>query len=98
MKRINYTTVEELLLSDGFVKWYQQTDETEVQAWDDWIAENPEHQRLAKEAVKVLRLFSEAHENKIAEQEIRAATNRLTDTIRNMKSRYYQRVKSLRTE
>ena len=98
MKKIDSTTVEELLLSDGFLKWYQQTDEKEVQAWDKWIAENPEHQRLASEAVQVLLHFREAQENKITEQEIRAATNRLIDTVRNMKRNYYQHGKNLRTE
>ena len=89
MKKMNYTTVEELLISDGFLKWYQQTDEKEVKAWDEWIAENPEHQRLASEAVQVLLLLREAQENKIAEQDIKAATARLTDVIRDMKSSYY---------
>ncbi len=70
MKKIDYTTVEELLLSDGFLKWYQKTDEKETQAWDDWIAKNPEHQRLAYEAVQVLLLFREAQEHKIGEQEV----------------------------
>jgi hypothetical protein len=90
MKKMNYTTVEELLVSDGFLKWYQQTDEKVVQAWDEWIAEDPEHQRLASEAVQVLLLIREAQENKIAEQEIKAATTRLTNVIRNNKSSYYQ--------
>ena len=69
---MNHTTVEELLLSDGFLKWYLQTDEKEVLAWDEWIAKNPEHQRLADEAVQVLLLFGEIQKNKIAEQDIRA--------------------------
>lgn len=88
MKKINYTTVEELLVSDGFAKWHRQTNEKEVQAWDKWIAENPEHRRLASEAVQVLLLIRQALENKIAEQDIKAATIRLTDTIRNIKSTY----------
>lgn len=90
MKRMNYTTVEELLVSDGFMKWYRKADEREVQAWDEWITENPEHQRLASEAVQVLLLIREAQENKIAAQEIKAATTRLIDVIRNNKSGYYQ--------
>ena len=90
MKKKNYTTVEELLINDGFLKWYQQTDEKEVHAWDKWIAENPENQRLANEAVQVLLFIRVEHENKITEQEIKAATNRLTNTIRNTKSNYYQ--------
>lgn len=98
MKKMNFTTVEELLESDGFLKWYQQTDEKEVQVWDEWIAENPEHQRLANEAIRVLLLFRPVQGNKIAEKDIKAATTRLTDTIRNMKSSYYQPRKSSGTE
>jgi hypothetical protein len=90
MKKMNFTTVEELLASDGFQKWYQKTDDKEVQVWDEWIAENPEHQRLANEAIQILLLFRSAQENKVAEQEIKAATTRLTDTIRNRNSSYYQ--------
>jgi hypothetical protein len=90
MKKMNYTRVEELLLSDGFLKWYLQTDEKEVLAWDEWIAKDLEHQRLADEAVQVLLLFREIQETQIAEQDIRAETNRLTETIRNRKSRYSQ--------
>jgi putative ABC transport system permease protein len=89
-KKTNYTTAEELLASDGFIKWYQQTDERSVRAWDKWIAKHPEHQRLANEAVQVLQLLREAQENKIAEQEITAATNRLTDTILNKRKSRYQ--------
>lgn len=85
MKKIKYTTVEELLLSDGFLKWYQQTDGKEAQEWDEWISEDPEHERLAKEAIEVIQLITEVHENKIEKQETSAATNRLTDTIRSMK-------------
>jgi hypothetical protein len=98
MKKMNFTTVEELLVSDGFLKWYQQTNKKEVQVWDEWIAENPEHQRLANEAIQILQLFRPAQGNKIAEQDIKAATTRLTDTIRNMKAAIINPVKSLRTE
>jgi thymidylate synthase len=86
VKKINYTTVEELLVSDGFLKWYRQTDEKQVQIWNEWIAGNPEHQRLANDAVEVLLFIKPAAKNKITEQEIRAAVDRLTDTIRNIKS------------
>jgi hypothetical protein len=95
MKKINFTTVEELLVSDGFLKWYQQTDEKEMQIWNEWIAANPAHQRLANEAIKILLLLQQAQESKIADQDIEAATNRLTDTIRNMISSNYQTRKKL---
>lgn len=98
MKKMNYTRVEELLVSDGFLKWYQQTDEKEVQAWDKWIAKNPEHQRLANEAVQMFLLIREAGEIKITEHQIKAATTRFRDAIRNMKSSIINTVERLRTE
>lgn len=75
-----------------------QTDEKKVLAWDKWIAKDPEQQRLADEAVQVLLLFRGGVGKKIAEQDIKAETNRLTITIRDMKSSYYQPRKSLGTE
>ena len=70
---MNYTTVEELLVSESFLKWYQQTDEKEVRAWDEWIAENPEHQYLANKAVQILELIRPVQEREITDQEIRIA-------------------------
>jgi hypothetical protein len=78
MKKMNFTTVEELLVNDGFLKWYQKTDEKEVQLWEEWISENPEHQQLANEAIQILLLFQRAQESKIAELDIEEATTRLT--------------------
>ena len=86
MNKINYTTVEEVLVSEGFLKWYQQTDEKEAQAWDEWIAESPEHQKLVNEVIQVLRFIRPEEESYIEEQEITEAINRLKNTIRNMKS------------
>jgi hypothetical protein len=83
---MNFTTVEELLASDSFLKWYQQTDENEVQLWNEWIAEIPEHQRLANEAIQMILLFERAQGSTIAEQDIEEATTRLKETIRNMKT------------
>src|SRR5436190_20230412 len=86
MKTGNDITVEELLLNDGFLRWYYQKDEKEIQAWDEWMAISPEHQYLANQAVEMILLIRSARESKITEQEIMKETNRLKDTIRNMKS------------
>jgi transmembrane sensor len=86
MKKRNYSTVEELLLADGFLNWYYLTDEKEIHGWNEWIATNPEHKHLADQAVEVLLLLRSAKENKITEQEIRAETNRLIGAIRDIKA------------
>jgi hypothetical protein len=86
MKKRNYSTVEELLLADGFLNWYYLKGEKEIHEWNEWIAISPEHKHLADQAVEMILLIWSAKENKITEQEIRAETNRLTRTIRNMKA------------
>ena len=86
MKKRNYSTVEELLLADGFLNWYYLTDEKEIHGWNEWIAISPEHKHLADQAVEVLLLIRSAKENKITEQEIRAETNRLIGAIRDIKA------------
>ena len=86
MKNENPTTVEELLLNEGFLNWYCDTDEEEIQEWNEWIAISPEHQYMANQAVETLVLLRCANENRITEQEIRTETNRLKHTIRNMKA------------
>ena len=86
MKKRNYSTVEELLLADGFLNWYYLTDEKEIHGWNEWIAISPEHKHLADQAVEVLLLLRSAKENKITEQEIRAETNRLIGAIRDIKA------------
>ncbi|HTJ14683.1 MAG TPA: FtsX-like permease family protein [Dinghuibacter sp.] len=51
------TTVESLLMNDGFLAWYHLSDDRHVRQWDAWIAENEEHRRLAREAVRMLEYF-----------------------------------------
>ena len=86
MKKRNYSTVEELLLADGFLNWYYLTDEKEIHGWNEWIAISPEHKHLADQAAEMLLLIRSAKENKITEQEIGAEANRLTRTIRDIKA------------
>ena len=86
MKKRNYSTVEELLLADGFLNWYYQTVEKEMQAWNEWIALSPEHQYLANQAIEMLVLIQSAKSKKITEQEIRAEKNRLKETIQNIEA------------
>jgi len=82
MKKMNYTTVEELLMDDGFMAWHRQTDETEVDKWNGWIEANPEHQRLAEEAIHLLTLILLAEEKiEVTEQQINASFNRIINTI-----------------
>jgi putative ABC transport system permease protein len=49
---MNYTTVEELLLDDGFWAWYHRLDAAQVDKWESWIAASPEHRHLVDEAIQ----------------------------------------------
>ena len=84
-ERMKYTKVEELLINDSFLKRYHQTDEREAEAWDEWIGESPEHQRLVNEAVQILDLIPPLQENKITDREIRMEIHRLINAIQNSK-------------
>jgi len=81
MKKLNYTTVEDLLMDDGFLAWHRKTDETEMYKWNRWIEADPEHQHLAEEAIHLLTLILLAEEKEVTEQQIKASFNRLTNAI-----------------
>ena len=79
---MNYTTVEDLLVDDGFLAWYRQTDETEVDKWNEWIEADPEHQRLAEEAIHLLTLILLVEEKiEVTEQQIKTSFNRIANAI-----------------
>lgn len=81
MKKMNYTTVEELLMDDGFLAWHRQTDETEMYKWNRWIEEDPEHKRLAEEAIHLLEIILLAQEKEVTEQQVKATFNRIINSI-----------------
>lgn len=54
---MKYTTVEQLLMDDGFLAWYHLSDDRQVEIWDAWIAASDEHRQLARAAVKTLQYF-----------------------------------------
>ncbi|TDW95804.1 ABC transporter permease [Dinghuibacter silviterrae] len=51
---MKYTTVEELLMDDGFLAWYHLSDDKQIEFWDAWIASSEEHRALARAAVQTL--------------------------------------------
>ncbi|MEP7373258.1 MAG: hypothetical protein ABI675_07670 [Chitinophagaceae bacterium] len=82
MKKVNYTTVDELLENDGFLAWYRKTDKIERKKWNEWIEASKEHHRLASEAIRFLELIMRAKENsKITEHEINTTFDRIRNTI-----------------
>ena len=82
MRKINYTTVEELLTDDSFLAWHHQTNEIAVHKWVKWIEASPAHKRLADEAVQLLSMIGWAEEESlIPEQQVKASYERLIKTI-----------------
>ncbi|MHA4806941.1 hypothetical protein ACX0G9_02480 [Flavitalea flava] len=47
---MHYTTIEELLLDDGFLAWYHKSDEEQERKWKEWITANEPNLLLAQEA------------------------------------------------
>jgi ABC-type antimicrobial peptide transport system permease subunit len=54
---MHYTTVEELLMDDGFLAWYHLSNDAQVKSWDAWIAASDENRRLARAAVETLQFL-----------------------------------------
>ena len=70
-------------MNDDFLKWYRQTDEKVVQAWNKWIVKDPGHQRLVNEAAQMLEFMRPVREREMTEQEICIASRRLINAIQN---------------
>jgi hypothetical protein len=86
MKNTNYTTVEDLLMDDGFLAWHRQTDETEMYEWNEWVEEDPEHQRLAEEAIQLLEIILLIEEKiEVTEQQVEASFIRIINSIGNLR-------------
>jgi len=82
MKKMNYTTVPELLVDGSFLAWYHQMDRIEVCKWEEWMEADTENKELAEEAVHLLELILLAEERvEITEQQISAAVNRIRNAI-----------------
>lgn len=80
---MNYTTMEELLMDDGFLAWYHQSDESVMDKWNEWIGASPEHGHLAEEAVHLLQIILLAEEKVVVtEQEITEGLSIILDKTR----------------
>jgi hypothetical protein len=92
MKKVNYTTVKELLGNDSFFAWYPQTDKIEENKWQEWIEVSKEHRHLSNEAIRLLDLIMMAKENSAtSEQRIDTTFDRITNTITIFKKQQIRR-------
>jgi putative ABC transport system permease protein len=54
---MNNTTVDQLLVDEGFLAWYRASDKEQLSIWDAWIQENEENRMMAMEAVRLLNML-----------------------------------------
>jgi len=65
IRNMNYTTVEQLLMDNGFLAWYYHTDKKERDRWDQWIAASPANRLLAEEATRWLAHLAQLEDNNV---------------------------------
>ena len=75
---MDYKTIEDLLMDDGFMAWYRRDDPDMVARWEKWIGESEKNKQLAEAAAKAIRLFQATKE---AESTHRAAADNIWDRI-----------------
>jgi transmembrane sensor len=72
--------VEELLTDESFLAWYFKTNPVDMAAWDKRLAGNPEQQKLADEAVELLKALS-LKEQPVDSGRVNGAEQRLMQKI-----------------
>ena len=75
---MDYKTIEDLLMDDGFMAWYRRDDPDMVARWEKWIGESKKNKQLAEAAAKAIRLFQATKE---AESTHREAADNVWDRI-----------------
>ena len=75
---MDYKTIEDLLMDDGFMAWYRRDDPDMVARWEKWIGESEKNKQLAEAAAKAIRLFQATKE---AESTHREAADNIWDRI-----------------
>jgi transmembrane sensor len=82
----NYTAVEDLLSDESFLAWHFRADDVSVAKWDDWIAADPDHRRLAEEAIAFMQSL-QIREKGVSEGAITRAEGRLLHKIHDLEQR-----------
>ena len=75
---MDYKTIEDLLMDDGFMAWYRRDDPDMVARWEKWIGESEKNKQLAEAAAKAIRLFQATKE---VESTHREAADNVWDRI-----------------
>lgn len=77
MKKINCTTVRDLLINDGFINYVLGVESEDSALWDEWVNNNPQLKEIIEQATYVLN----APEDVVIDI--------YEDEIKNLKSRIY---------
>src|ERR1700710_2286536 len=56
----NFNEPEDLLSDESFLSWYFKTGQEDNTFWDEWIAGHPDHNRLAEQAIVLLKTAAPA--------------------------------------
>ena len=67
---MNYTTITELLMDDGFLAWHRGKDKQQVAIWNEWIAASDQNRLLAEEAVLLLQELAATGEREETQQDV----------------------------
>lgn len=54
MKKIKYTTIEDLINDESFINWAHNRQMADVNFWNNWIIENPAKKQLANDAKDIV--------------------------------------------
>ncbi|HVT86456.1 MAG TPA: FecR domain-containing protein [Chitinophagaceae bacterium] len=78
--RENYRNPEELISDESFVSWFNRTDATCVEDWEQWIAAHPDRQEMVNQAVAILNLIR-FQDTPVSSEQIKEAEVKLRKTI-----------------
>ena len=67
---MNYTTITELLMDDGFLAWHSGKDDRQAAIWNKWIAESDQNRLLAEKAVMFLQELTAVGEREGTQQDV----------------------------
>lgn len=76
----NFQLIDEVVADELFLGWYFKETEEQVNAWENWLAENPHQQSLVQQAVAFMNDLSQK-EKSVAEEQVEQKLWQLNNRI-----------------
>lgn len=92
---MDYKTIEDLLMDDGFMAWYRRDDPDMVARWEKWMGESEKNKQLAEAAARAIQLFQATKE---AESTHRKTADNIWDRIHTVIQEDAKEEREARTE